>query len=169
MIWFTADLHLGHQNIIRYCDRPFKTYQEMDEVLIANWNSLVKSRDIVYILGDFSMMTSQGILAKWFHQLNGKKILIIGNHDSKACINLPWTAVHDVKMLKHNKYKIWLSHYAHRSWPDSFGGSFHLFGHTHGRLPKYGRSMDVGVDAHDFKPVSFDQIVEILKDKEIKK
>ena len=167
MIWFTADPHFGHQKIIKYCDRPFETYQEMDEVLIENWNSLVKSRDIVYVLGDFSMMSKPKLLNQWFQRLKGKKILIVGNHDSNACKKLSWTAVYDVRMLKHDGHKLWLSHYPHRSWPDSATGSMHLFGHVHGRLPRHKRSMDVGVDVHDFKPVSFDQVLAELGNKGI--
>ena len=55
MIYFTSDLHLGHENVIRFCNRPFATTDEMDEVLINNWNATVKQKDEVYILGDFTM------------------------------------------------------------------------------------------------------------------
>ena len=52
MIYYTADLHLGHANVIRHCDRPFKSVDEMDEALIRNWNSRVHRLDTVYIVGD---------------------------------------------------------------------------------------------------------------------
>ena len=166
MIWFTADLHFGHQNIIKYCNRPFETAHDMDDVLIANWNALIKPDDSVYVLGDFSMISSPLILNSWFNQLNGHKFLIRGNHDSNICTRLPWVQVEDVKEIKYKDSKLWLSHYAHRSWPGSYHGSYHLFGHSHGMLPDFRRSMDVGVDANDFKPISIDQVIEKLSGQE---
>ena len=52
MIFFTSDLHLGHENCIRLCNRPFSSIEEMDETLIENWNRKVTGKDTVYILGD---------------------------------------------------------------------------------------------------------------------
>lgn len=52
MIYFTADTHFGHENVIRFCDRPFSSANEMDEAMIANWNARVKGDDTVYVLGD---------------------------------------------------------------------------------------------------------------------
>lgn len=52
MIYFTADTHFGHENVIRFCDRPFSSANEMDEAMIANWNARVRGNDTVYILGD---------------------------------------------------------------------------------------------------------------------
>jgi calcineurin-like phosphoesterase family protein len=80
MIFFTADLHFGHANIIKHCNRPFATAEEMDAVLTQKWNATVGQKDEVYILGDFTMrpaMESHRYLAP----LNGRKYLIRGNHD----------------------------------------------------------------------------------------
>ena len=52
MIYYTADLHLGHENVIRYCDRPFSNAEEMGEAIVSNWNSVVREEDEVYIIGD---------------------------------------------------------------------------------------------------------------------
>jgi len=166
MIWFTADPHFGHRNIIKYCKRPFKGPKEMDTVIRTNWNALVKPKDTVYVLGDFSMSTNKKNLEDWFNALHGKKTLIVGNHDSKACLKLPWKDVFEVKQIRHSGHRIWLSHYAHRTWPNAYHGAMHLFGHSHGMLPPYRRSMDVGVDVCDFKPISGDKVVEILMKKE---
>ncbi len=77
-----ADLHLGHENIIRYCARPFsrKNVEEMDEVLIRNWNYCVISTDRVYFLGDLAFGERSAM--EYRKRLNGSIIHIRGNHDS---------------------------------------------------------------------------------------
>ena len=112
------------------------------------------------------MSSDKKNLEDWFNALHGKKILIVGNHDSKACLKLPWKEVCEVKQIRYKGHRIWLSHYAHRTWPNSYHGALHLYGHSHGMLADYRRSMDVGVDVHEFKPISGDQVVEMLKNKE---
>ena len=84
--------------------------------------------------------------------------MIKGNHDKKKVLQLRWAGIKDVDYVSINGYAIWLSHYSHRSWRNSFHGSWHLFGHSHGRLEPYGKSLDVGVDCWNFSPVSFDII-----------
>lgn len=79
MVYFTADLHLGHENVIRLCDRPFASGEEMDAVLIENWNRRVGKKDTVYILGDLIWDKKKAL--QYLQQLSGKKILITGNHD----------------------------------------------------------------------------------------
>jgi calcineurin-like phosphoesterase family protein len=76
-----ADLHFGHTNIIKYCDRPFEDTDEMDRVLIKNWNETVSNNDTVLVLGDVGF-GSKEYIASLIKQLNGKKILIMGNHDN---------------------------------------------------------------------------------------
>lgn len=80
MVYFTADLHLGHENIIHHCSRPFRTVEEMDRALIDAWNKRVGPEDTVYILGD--LMFSCKDPAGYLRQLAGKKHLILGNHDA---------------------------------------------------------------------------------------
>lgn len=75
-----ADTHFGHSNVIRYCNRPFKDAEEMNRVLIKNWNEVVSNQDKVLLLGDFCL-TSREEAAKIVDQLSGRKILIKGNHD----------------------------------------------------------------------------------------
>lgn len=76
-IWFTSDTHAGHANIIRYCNRPFASVEEMDAALIERWNSVVKPDDYVYHLGDVYFGSGHEILKN----LNGRKRLVLGNHD----------------------------------------------------------------------------------------
>ena len=85
MIYFTADTHFGHENVIRFCDRPFSSANEMDEAMIANWNARVKGDDTVYVLGDmfFRSTNAETILQR----LKGKKRLIVGNHDGSWTVS----------------------------------------------------------------------------------
>ena len=87
MIFFTSDLHFGHRNIIRLCNRPFSSIEEMDNLLIQNWNHKVNRNDTVYILGDL-MFRNEKPPEEYLRQLKGKKHLLVGNHDRqwiKAC------------------------------------------------------------------------------------
>lgn len=78
-IWLVSDTHFSHANIIRYCNRPFSSAEEMDEVMIERWNKVVKPNDKVYHLGDVGL--SNRTLDTILSRLNGKKRLILGNHD----------------------------------------------------------------------------------------
>lgn len=78
-----ADTHFGHEKIIRYCNRPFRTVEEMDETLIKNWNETVSKKDTVLVLGDFALGTKEYI-ENITKKLNGNKILILGNHDERS-------------------------------------------------------------------------------------
>ena len=80
MIYFTADMHFNHKNIIRHCNRPFESVEEMNEVIIARFNAKVKQKDSLYILGD-AVWGSADSANKIMKRLNGKKFLIRGNHD----------------------------------------------------------------------------------------
>ena len=79
-VFFTADQHFGHKNIIEYCNRPFSDVEEMNEALIENWNKTVDNNDKIFVLGDFALGSSENII-KWGRALKGNKMLILGNHD----------------------------------------------------------------------------------------
>jgi calcineurin-like phosphoesterase family protein len=163
MIFFIADTHFGHSNIIKYCNRPFVSIQKMDNALINNWNSKVKPKDLVYHLGDFSFGTNTGNIRK---SLNGDIILIKGSHDKDAMkIYNAFKAVYDLKTISINKQDITLCHYAMRVWNKSHYNSWHLYGHSHGMLPPQGKSWDVGVDNNKFFPLSIDEIADIMKNR----
>ena len=83
MTYFIADTHFGHENIIKYCNRPFNTKEEMNSHMIKEWNSIVKQDDVIYVLGDFALMMSREQIKEIINLLNGYKILIMGNHDKK--------------------------------------------------------------------------------------
>jgi calcineurin-like phosphoesterase family protein len=161
-VFFTADPHYGHANIIKHSKRPFSSAEEMDEKMIENWNAKVtKSSDQVFVLGDFTFYSKVLVVdpAIIFKRLRGQKYLIIGNHDRDYTFKLPWGWVKDTYFLRNaNGTGIWLSHYSHRSWRNSFHGSWHLWGHTHNKLGPYGKSFDCGVDGHAFEPWSVDEV-----------
>jgi calcineurin-like phosphoesterase family protein len=156
-VWFTADPHFEHEKIIKYCNRPFHSIGEMNAVLIANWNCVVKPLDTVWILGDFALKH----FMHYFEQLNGYKYFIQGDHDDIPKI-LGGELLHIMKDVPGHEddknFSITLCHWAMRSWQRSHYGTWHLYGHHHGALPPYGLSFDVGVDAWDYFPVSLEQV-----------
>ena len=176
-MYFTADLHLYHKNIIKYCNRPFKNLYEMHEVIRNNWNAIVKPEDSIYVLGDISFGTAEQT-AEELSKLNGKKFLILGNHDLKRRKLLDtgqfeWVKhyhelkVWDTKSTNRRGQYIILNHYAQRVWNCSHYGAWHLYGHSHGSLPDdpNALSWDVGVDNNDFAPVSYERVREIMETK----
>jgi calcineurin-like phosphoesterase family protein len=168
--WFTSDTHFGHTNIIKHCNRPFNSVEEMDEQLIRYWNECVKPGDFVYHLGDFALVSREKTL-EIFNRLNGIIHFIKGNHDDSAeSIKKKFAWFKDVHMIKVYDQQIWLSHYAHRVWNKSHHGVWHLYGHSHGSLPcdNTSLSFDVGIDCHDYRPINFDTVTKIMKSKSYK-
>lgn len=159
MIFFTSDTHLGHHNIIKYCDRPFANTEEMDETIINNWNSVIGPCDTVYHLGDFAFKDP----LSYFKRLKGNIILIRGNHDYRWSNLSFFKSVHDLLQISVENTTIMLCHYAMRVWSKSHFGSWHLYGHSHGTLQAYDKSYDVGVDTNNFTPVSFETLKDIMK------
>lgn len=170
MIWFTSDTHFCHENIIKYCERPYSDASQMDEALISKYNEVVKDDDTVYHLGDFSIDSytpeikaiREPYLVKVFNRLKGKKILIIGNHDH-SYLEL-YSKLFDTMFpyfeIKNdtNKTKIILSHYPFESWNGKNYGWIHLHGHSHGQALILKNRYDVGVDTNNFYPISIDDM-----------
>jgi len=167
--WFTADLHLGHFNIIKYCNRPFKTLEEMNNILIKNWNFRVKEEDIIFHVGDFCFKNSPGgkkgegvpIKAKeWESKLNGKIIHIKGNHDKN---NSTKTIIERLTIRYGNKY----INLIHNPSYVNIDTEINFVGHRHNnweikRIRKgngFTDAINVGVDVWNFKPVTFEEIM----------
>lgn len=174
MIWFTSDTHFNHKNIIKYSSRPFDNIVHMEECITKKWNSLVTPNDTVYHLGDFSFSKDKNYIDKLLNNLNGKKYLIKGNHDRKEVYNNSrWIEVVDYKEInislkEKRKQKIVMSHYPFRSWSQMHRGSWMLHGHCHGSLKDIGgKTMDVGVDVHNYSPISLKYIENFMKTREI--
>lgn len=171
-IWFTSDTHFHHANIIRFCNRPFRNVEEMDEVLIRRWNETVPPEGIVFHLGDFAM----GGSVEWtsiLNRLNGRINLILGNHDYK-CIRQGFMGrfehVTQQMTIRVEGQTIILNHNPFLTYGGAFRNTWQLFGHVHsGPLskasPDYSRlkvlfpsQYDVGVDNNDFRPVSYARV-----------
>lgn len=158
-IYVTSDLHLFHNNIIKYENRPFSNVDNMNESLIRNWNDLVTNDDLVYILGDLSfgsMKKTNNILKR----LNGDKILIKGNHD----VNIDaeqFVSIHDYLEINYRGKKIVMCHYP----LVLYNGDIHLYGHVHSNTGTHRlcqnikNSYNVGVDVNNYKPVNLDEIL----------
>lgn len=158
--FFTADTHFGHANIIHYCNRPYSSVKEMDEALIENWNSVVGPKDEVFHVGDFSFSNQP---RDYFNRLNGRKVLVFGNHDSRATKDLPWANVARLLELKFHGLKVTLCHYAMQVWNHSHHGAIQLFGHSHGQLAGNRQQLDVGVDCWNYTPVTLEQILACME------
>lgn len=155
-LFFVADLHFSHANIIKHCSRPFRSVEEHDEALVSNWNHAVGKHDTTYILGDFAYKRHN----HWVNRLNGKKILILGNHDKMSQLELSQFAeVHKLLDTQIDKQLVTMCHYKMQSYRSSFHGAWHLFGHSHGRMPEGPLSFDVGVDVWDYSPIHWSEIV----------
>jgi calcineurin-like phosphoesterase family protein len=173
MVYFTSDQHLGHKNIIRLCNRPFKDIEEMNKALIDNWNSVVTPNDTVYVLGDFIYKASYH-LSHYTSQLNGHKHLIVGNHDRLPRIDYEqnFETVQDYLELEimPREYII-MFHYPMLSWNKRARGAWHLYGHVHtaGQMKQVEnmKSWNVGVDVNNFRPVSYEELKPIMLTKGI--
>lgn len=161
-IFFAADFHLGHEGILKHTDRPWKSVEEMDEALIQNCQ--IGKRDRLYIIGDFAWRDHNRYLSRF----PGEKVLILGNHDSMPQEALKnFTGVHEYLDKKFNGQHIFLSHYPLRGWPDASRGTWHLFGHMHGRMEEdpWALCFDVGVDVWGYRPVPLEVIEAKMKEK----
>ena len=139
MTFFTSDQHLGHRNIIRLCNRPFASIEEMDETLISRWNAKVKDSDRVFVIGDLFFRAEDP--ERMLKRLKGRKTLILGNHDSS------WTG------------KVDLTHCMR---------AFMIHGHIHGNtnadywpyLQSHERILNASVEVNNYEPVTFAELVE---------
>lgn len=159
MIFFTADTHFNHKNIIKYCNRPFETVEEMNKTMINNWNNKVGALDTIYHLGDFGF----GDIEPIRKQLNGNIILISGSHD-KSALDKPFlfSKISPLLEINEHNHRIILCHYAMRTWSKSHYNSWHLYGHSHGHLESWGKSFDAGVDGWGFTPLSINDVITVM-------
>lgn len=174
MVFFTSDLHFGHEKIIEHCGRPFSSVEEMDRIMIENWNRKVRKNDKVYIIGD--IVWNKDRVGYYMEQLSGKKYLIVGNHDTtwpKREENKKYFA--DILQYMEgsfNGHRVTLCHYPMLEWAESRNDDrkhlgFHIHGHIHNRISKEYiplfrkvNALNAGVDINGFSPVTFDELIE---------
>lgn len=188
-LFFTSDLHFGHRNVLKFCNRPWEDEKQMSQGLIDNWNSAVTNNDIVFVLGDTFWFNDSRSIKKVLSQLNGKEIYILpGNHcdfDAYHRVDDPrihlcqdivclWltSADFDRRHWHRKTMEIWMQHFPMSTWPHRENGAFHFFGHIHSQpgktegvdqdLALHWNQSDVGCDFWDWKPVCFERLLELF-------
>lgn len=169
--FFTADWHLFHNNIIEYCNRPFKGVKDMHQHMLKKHNAQVEPEDTVWHLGDVSMLASEfvGKVRKSVDKFNGIKHLVLGNHDRwRATLyeDAGFLTVHTVMWFERDGFKFYLAHDpAIYTAIQNEKNSVLLCGHIHQLfqhlLPEK-RVINVGVDVWNFEPVSYETILSLL-------
>lgn len=157
-IWLISDTHFGHANIIKYCNRPFADAEEMDAVLIENWNRTVKPQDHVYHLGDVAVSPQR--LHQVLPRLLGHKRLILGNHDNHA--PMADYVKHFERIMCWRLFKpLLLTHVPIH--PDSFGkAAINVHGHTHEKGSPVGPYYSVCVERQQYAPVHLEEVAHRL-------
>lgn len=184
-IWFWSDPHFYHRNVIKLCDRPFQNLDDMHKALIKNYNNCVGEDDICIWVGD-CFFASGKRARDIMSQLNGKKIIVLGNHDRGyqsmmnigfdwACYEMWLPVAHTAVQIKHYpmrpswwqimKFKLFQKYnmrYLERRPVDR--GQFLIHGHTHQKDTFRGRQIHVGVDSNNFRPISLGQIEKYIRE-----
>lgn len=171
MIYFTSDVHFGHEDIVKLYGRPFPSVEDMDETIIQNWNSRVCETDEVYILGDL-MFRAEKPAHEYLERLNGKKHLIVGNHDNdwlgQSGVARYFESVSTLTSISDGERRLVLCHYPMMTWDGKYRGAYHIYGHIHENkrgeywplLETMKDSLNAGMDVNNFRPVTFDELVE---------
>lgn len=177
--FFIADTHFGHENIVKFQNRPFTSANMMDSTLIHNWNQTVSKEDKIFILGDFAFAAKERV-KELVEILNGYKILVLGNHDlsrsytwwkslafeeiSRYPIVLPDYCLNNLTRLRN---RIFLSHEPMHLSAARLCMNIH--GHVHSSMPflykQAGESISVNVsmDVIKYAPISLTAIMQAIK------
>ncbi len=169
MIYFTADTHFGHANIVKMCQRPYSDVDAMNEAMIAAWNERVQGNDTVYIIGDmfFRCADPESILKR----LRGKKRIIVGNHDGswleKVDLSRYFLSVDNLLEISDGVHGLTLCHYPMLTWKHA-KRSYMIHGHIHADtsadfwplIQCRDHVLNAGVDLNGYRPVTFYELVE---------
>ena len=156
--WFTADTHFGHGGALGLFRRPFASVAEMDDAMIALWRERVAPADDVWHLGDVAVGVKPDRLDTILERLTGTIRLVAGNNDDGSRDHPRWAEVVEYAEAELDGTKLVLCHYPLRSWRWQHKGCWNLHGHSHGKLKPLTRQRDVGVDVHEFAPVSLAEV-----------
>jgi len=162
MIFYTADPHFGHDNIRRFCDRPFRDVPEMDANILSAYQATVSPWDDLWIIGDFAFakIDETSRLEAMLASIPGRKHLVRGNHDNPWMTKLAgWASVHDLVEVKEKGNRLTLCQYPMITFPGARHGALQLFGHVHQNWNGSRNSVNVGVDVWDFRPVALPDIL----------
>jgi len=177
-VFFTSDFHLFHHNVLIFDNRPFADVNEMHIAIEKRWNEVVNSNDIVIYLGDlsFARREDKANVESILSRLNGTIHYVMGNHDKFDEINkmTRFQSIQDylevkIKHVDNNNTIETLfccMHYPIYSWNKSHHGSVMVHGHSHMSLSelefhKTKKIFDVGVNGWDYKPVSYNKLIEL--------
>jgi len=168
-IWWTSDWHFNHFNIIRYCNRPFKTVDEMNNIIISRFNARVKPNDLVFFLGDVGFKSGTGRgegepqkPQELLKNLNCQNIIFIeGNHDKKGKNGFK-TPIQSIVI----RYGGHLINMTHKPESANFDYKINIVGHKHDkwfcqRFYKKGKFTDcinVCIEQNNYYPFSWDEI-----------
>jgi calcineurin-like phosphoesterase family protein len=169
--WCTSDLHIGHEKIIQYDKQSYTDIYQRDQDIVEKWNEVVRPRDTVFLLGDIGFLAPMDYIYSIVSSLNGKKLFLKGNHDSKAQIRMFEELGEYLGLMAEvsiRKQMVTLCHYRMDFWRQSNKQSWHLHGHSHCCLPdqKHKMTYDVGINGNGMKPLSFSEIKTIMSKKD---
>lgn len=162
-----ADPHFGHENIIKYENRPFSNVEEMDEKLIALWNKTVGKDDLVYILGDFTLSKNKETISKLANSLHGKKVLIMGNHDTrkpKDYVECGFETATRKPIMVDSGVILMHEPFADENYISSL--YIYFFGHVHANktmMDELINAMCVCVERTGYKPIDLDKAIKKIK------
>lgn len=165
-IFVCSDTHFNHANIIKYCNRPYETVEEMDEALVDNWNSVVTNDDTVFFLGDFAL-GSRDVVRDFVSKLNGRKILVRGNHDhmsDQSYKDAGFETVFKKPVIMHfDNYDMDIQ-FSHAPVFDEENQYPNIYGHVHDKPCNDAKHYCVCMEVIDYKPIELDKVVEYFKE-----
>lgn len=170
MIWIISDTHFGHENIVKYTKRPFKTVEEMNEIIIRNWNNKIRKNDTIYHLGDFAVSLTDKEYMKLVKTLNGNIILVRGNHDRIGKKKLFKFGFKDVvKRIKVDNYILTHKPIKPQHLKD---GIINIHGHIHNHCytEDYidtSNYVNVSIEVMDYEPIKFEKLKREIKNGKI--
>lgn len=163
-VFTCADTHFGHANIIEYCNRPYKSVEEMDKALIDNWNSVVTPEDTVIFCGDFCLGKKEDVI-KYGQALNGHKIITLGNHDHASKTTYKEAGFESIfgekVVFDFDDYGTII--FSHHRVPNEETHYLNIYGHQHDKPDDDDKHICVSMECIDYKPIALEEIMKNIK------